>query len=258
MSRLALIHWSPAEAREAAARLRKAGHTVKTIVPGKAGDPRTLFDRPPDAVVIDLARRPSEGRDMGLFLRQRKATREVPLVFVGGDPAKLPKIRKLLPDAVYTEWRGIRGAIKKAIEKKPRKPAVHGVMAGYSGTPLPKKLGIKTGTVVTLMGAPRDFEKTLGTLPDDVRIKRRASGKADLVMLFVKTRKDLDSKLATADRAMAEGGTMWIAWPKKASGVVTDVTQTDVRRKGLSNGLVDFKICAIDDTWSGLRFSRRR
>ena len=77
-------------------------------------------------------------------------------------------------------------------------------------------------------------------------------------MLFVKTQRDLDNRLAAADRAMADGGTVWIAWPKKASGVVTDVTQTDVRRKGLANGLVDFKICAIDETWSGLRFSRRR
>ena len=128
---------------------------------------------------------------------------------------------------------------------------------GYSGTPLPKKLGIKPGSVVALLGAPPGFEKTLGSLPDGAKLKRQARGRADLVMLFVKKRADLN-RLSVAKRIMVEGGSVWIAWPKKASGVATDITQNDVRKKGLCSGLVDYKIAAIDATWSGLRFAWRK
>ncbi|TNF71135.1 MAG: DUF3052 family protein [Acidobacteria bacterium] len=131
-------------------------------------------------------------------------------------------------------------------------------MAGYSGTPLPKKLGIKGRSVVALLGAPDDFEETLGALPEKVRLRHRASGQSDLVLLFTKRQKELERRFPVAVRTMAEGGSLWIAWPKQASGVATDLTQNKVRAYGLANGLVDFKICAIDETWSGLRFARRK
>jgi CheY-like chemotaxis protein len=258
MGRVVVIHWSVAEGEERSERLRTAGHDVEVLAPRGGPGMRPVVENPPDAVVIDLDLRPSEGRDLALYMRQRTATRHVPIVFVEGDQGKVAKIRELLPDAVYATWRGVRGAVKRAIARPPGKPVVRDAMAGYSGTPLPRKLGIKTGSVVTLMGAPAGFQKTLGELPNDVRIKRQARGKANLVMLFVKSKTDLDRRLATAERAMAEKGTVWIAWPKKSSGAATDLTQTDVRRKGLASGLVDFKICAIDETWSALRFSRRR
>jgi CheY-like chemotaxis protein len=258
MGRVIVIHWSTGEGEARAELLRCAGHDVEVLAPQGGPGMQTVLENPPDAVVIDLDLRPSQGRDLALYLRQRKPTRHVPIVFVEGDPTRTAKIKELLPDAVYATWRGVRGAVKRAIARPPAKPVVHQALAGYSGTPLPKKLGIKPGSVVTLMGAPPDFENTLGDLPDDVRIRRQARGKANVVILFAKSRADLDRRLQTAKRAMAEKGSVWIAWPKKTSGVATDLTQTDVRRKGLTSGLVDFKICAIDATWSGLRFSRRR
>jgi hypothetical protein len=133
-------------------------------------------------------------------------------------------------------------------------PASH----GYSGTPLPKKLGIKPGSVLALLGAPEGFDRTLGALPEGVSIRTRARGASDVVVLFAPWRRVLERRFAAAVGILAVGGGLWIAWPKKASGVATDVTESIVRAAGLASGLVDNKICAIDATWSGLRFMRRR
>jgi hypothetical protein len=137
-------------------------------------------------------------------------------------------------------------------------PEVLGMVAGYSGTPLPKKLGIKDGSVVVLLGAPEDFGDTLGVLPSGVRIRREAVGKADVVLLFVASQADLAERFSTAAEILAEGGRLWILWPKKASRVTTDVGEREVRTFGLARGFVDYKISAIDVTWSGLCFARRR
>jgi hypothetical protein len=131
-------------------------------------------------------------------------------------------------------------------------------MEGYSGTPLPKKLGIKEGARVALAAAPRGFERTLGSLPAGVQLRRQVRGRFDRVIWFVKRRAELERGLERMERALGDKGGLWIAWPKKASGVRTDLTQSDVRRIGLAAGLVDYKICAIDATWSGLCFSRRK
>lgn len=258
MSRVFLVHSSPKEGKERATRLRKASHSVKLVTPEGGDSLQALVESPPDAFVIDLGRSPSQGRDLAIWLRGRKATRLVPIVFVGGDPEKVAGVRKVLPDALFTEWRRIRSAIRDAIRNPPADPVRPGLMAGYSGTPLPKKLGIKGRSVVALLGAPDDFEETLGALPEKVRLRHRASGQSDLVLLFTKRQKELERRFPVAVRTMAEGGSLWIAWPKQASGVATDLTQNKVRAYGLANGLVDFKICAIDETWSGLRFARRK
>jgi hypothetical protein len=131
---------------------------------------------------------------------------------------------------------------------------VSAAAAGYSGTPLPKKLGIRTGARVALLRAPEGFEKTLGELPPDVSIRRRARGPLDVIVAFVRTRSQLERGLARWCAALDPAGGLWIAWPKKSSGVTTDVSEGSVRDAGLATGLVDNKVCAIDETWSGLRF----
>ena len=112
--------------------------------------------------------------------------------------------------------------------------------------------------MLTLLGTPAGFEARLGKLPDAVRIRKQARGLSGLIVLFVKSQAELNKRLPATLRALANGGSLWIAWPKKASGVATDITQNDIRKKGLASGLVDYKIAAIDATWSGLRFARRR
>ena len=133
-------------------------------------------------------------------------------------------------------------------------------MAGYSGTPLPKKLGIGEGQRVVLLGAPRDFRAHLGELPRGVTVQVGLAGKAplDVVVLFTTRRAELERRLPSIRARMAPAAGFWVAWPKRASGVATDITENEVRGIALPTGLVDNKVCAIDETWSGLRLVIRR
>lgn len=258
MTQIILIHWKPQEAEKRLPLLLKADFAALCFDPTAAGGLKALREAPPDAFVVDLSRLPSQGRDLALWLRQQKPTRRVPLVFVGGDLEKVRAIRELLPDATYTSWRRIVGDLKQALRNPPGDPVVPELFAGYSGTPLPKKLGIKAGSTVTLLGAPGEFEAVLGELPSEVRIRHRARGSADLVLLFVRSQAELRQRFPAAAKVLVERGRLWIAWPKKASGWATDLTQQGVRDYGLAADWVDFKICAIDPTWSGLCFVRRK
>ncbi|HKE20009.1 MAG TPA: hypothetical protein VKB80_34280 [Kofleriaceae bacterium] len=127
-------------------------------------------------------------------------------------------------------------------------------MAGYSGTPLVRKLGIKPGHRVALVSAPSGFESQLEGLPDRVAITRHARGTADIILLFADRSASLGSRFASLAKHLDQAGGLWVAWPKKASGRSTDLTEDVVREIGLANGLVDNKVCAVDEVWSGLRF----
>ncbi len=125
------------------------------------------------------------------------------------------------------------------------------MVAGSSGTALATKLGIKEGSRLTLLSAPADL---VVDLPPDVTVRRQARGKTDVVVAFFTTRSELEQRLAALGLIVFPSGGLWIAWPKKSSGVVTDLTDNAVRGAVLSRGLVDNKVCAIDETWSALRF----
>jgi hypothetical protein len=132
--------------------------------------------------------------------------------------------------------------------------------AGYSGTPLPKKLGIRPGHAVLLVRQPPGFAATLGDLPAGASATARAGsrrGAFDVVVLFVRSVADLREGFPAQAARLAVDGGLWVAWPKKASGVATDLHEGIVREIGLGAGLVDNKICAVDETWSGLRFVYR-
>ncbi len=125
--------------------------------------------------------------------------------------------------------------------------------AGYSGTPLPRKLGIKEGARVAFPNAPEGFEGTLGELPDGVQVRGRARGPLDVIVAFFTRRADLERRYERLAAALEPDGGLWIAWPKRASGVDTDITEDVAREVGVAHGMVDNKVCAIDETWSGLR-----
>jgi len=126
--------------------------------------------------------------------------------------------------------------------------------AGYSGTPLPKKLGIKPGHRVLLLSAPERFEEgTLGDLPDGVKVAHRLSGTADVIVSFHTERVDLAQRMPKLRAAMEPAAGLWIAWPKKAAKMATDLTENVVRDLALENVLVDNKVAALDERWSGLR-----
>lgn len=131
-------------------------------------------------------------------------------------------------------------------------------MAGYSGTPLPKKLGIKEGSRLAIVSAPEGFEATLGELPAAVSLTADISGRPDIVVFFTAARADLEARFAALGEAVPPDGAVWIAWPKRSSGVPTDLTEDVLREVCLPAGMVDNKVCAIDETWSGLRFVWRK
>jgi hypothetical protein len=127
-------------------------------------------------------------------------------------------------------------------------------MAGYSGTPLPKKLGVKPNQRIALVNAPNDFSKVLGRLPENTAIVKRLNGPLDLILLFVDGEQTLAKQFPILANKLQSNGMIWVAWPKKSSGVATDLVFEKVQRIGLDCGLVDVKICAVDDVWSGLKF----
>ena len=258
MQRVRLIHWNAAEAKERAARLRAAGYHVAADVPSGPTLLRELQENPPAAVVIDLSRLPAQGRDVGVALRVSRAARQMPLVFVGGDPAKVARVKELLPDATYTTWDRIRTSLKRAIARPATEPVpLRSKFAAYAATPLIKKLGIRADAVVGLVGAPDGFQKTLGRLPDGAVVRNQARGQCELLLWFTTSRKDLERRVRQMGALAGRDG-LWILWPKASSGLGSDLTQTVVRKIGLAAGLVDYKIAAIDATWSGLRFTRKR
>jgi hypothetical protein len=130
-------------------------------------------------------------------------------------------------------------------------------VAGYSGTPLPRKLGIKENHRLALIGAPEGFTQTLGALPGGVETRTSVRGRADVIVFFATRRVELERRFAALKRALEWDGGLWVAWPKGSSGVETDLTGNVVREIGLANGLVDVKVCAVDEIWSGLRLVHR-
>lgn len=140
----------------------------------------------------------------------------------------------------------------------PRAPSAHiPLVAGYSGTPLPKKLGIKDGSRVALVRAPEGFADTLGDLPPGVTLRTQARGKLDVIVFFATRRRELERRFPVLARSLQPDGGLWVSWPKRASGVATDLTGDLAREIGLGAGLVDNKVCTIDEIWSGLRFVYR-
>ena len=126
-------------------------------------------------------------------------------------------------------------------------------MAGYSGKSVVQKLGLKPGFCVFVDGAPAAYDAVVGKLPDDVRMAAKLKPPPDMVHMFASSAAALRKKLSACRKAIAPDGMVWVSWPKKSSGVATDVTENVVRDTALSLGLVDVKVCAIDDTWSGLK-----
>jgi CheY-like chemotaxis protein len=257
VSRILLVHWNESEAEERARTIEKYRHKVRTLFSSQKERLAQVRNFPPDLFVITLDREPSHGRELAGYFRRTKSTRNVPILFVGGDSERAASVRKLLPDAHFTEWSGIKSGIMKAIRNPPKASVVPGPMAGYSGTPLPKKLGIRENYSYALVNAPARFERKLDPLPAGATLVEDSRG-ANVAVLFATSQAELARDFRPLAKALPEKVALWIAWPKKASGVKTDLTENVIREFGLGAGWVDYKVCAIDETWSGLCFARRK
>jgi hypothetical protein len=250
-----LIHWNEDEGLERRQQLEALGYDVDFDFGDGPLVMRALKAGAPDAVVIDLSRLPSHGREVGRVLRGARATRHLPLVFVDGAPDKVAPTRALLPDATYTTWPRIKTALPKAIAKPVKNPVVPGDV--MSAKPTVAKLGVKSGHKVAVLGSPTGFVDTLKPLPAKVTFTARADASADLFLCFVRAARELNVHLLTL-RDAVDRQTLWMMWPKKASGVKSDLDGNVVRQTGLAAGWVDFKVCSVDDTWSGLAFKRKK
>ena len=256
MSRIAVVLWNEKEAKERARTLKQLGHQPTLLWNREKATLDEIRVSPPDLLLIDLNRLPSHGREIGGYFRRLKATRHLPILFVDGDAERVSSARSLIPDAQFSRWSEIKSAIPLAIRQAPAKPVVPGTMAGYSGTPLPQKLGIRENYGLILVHAPEAFERKLDPMPAGAEITTN-SAQANVAVLFTTSEAELVRDFRPLAQRLPQKVALWIAWPKKASGIKTDLTENLVREFGLSAGWVDYKVCAIDETWSGLCFARR-
>jgi CheY-like chemotaxis protein len=256
VARIRLIHWNGPEGRERRRRLASLGYEAEFDDLDGSALLRAVRASPPNALLIDLSRLPSHGRETALAVRTSKATRHVPLVFVDGDPAKVAALKTLLPDATYTTWQRLETTLPKALARPAATPIVPPASI-YSGKPVVDKLGVKAGMTVAVLNAPKGIAARLAPLPPDVTLSARPASGTDLYLVFVRNQRELAAQLATLGRTVARQ-TVWLIWPKTASGEKTDLNGNVVRDSGLAAGLVDYKVCSVDDTWSGLAFKRRK
>lgn len=246
MARVRLILWDATEARERGEEIAKLGHEVDSRVPEGPQMLRELRESLPQAILVDLARVPSKGRWVAQAVRSSKTLRPIPLVLIGGDPAKVGRIREIFPDAAYCDWGTLPATLRKALQSPPRNPiAAKGSIS--SGAPLNEKLGLKPGLQVKLIDPPSSFLKATGLDEQDVK-------KPDLTICFVNTMADLEAQILD----LARTPPIWIAWRKQTARFATGLGMPSIRQVAFAFGLVDYKICAIDKTWSAMLFTRRK
>jgi hypothetical protein len=251
--RVLVIHRKPEIAAERARRLCCDGLDASAYPAVGPAAFRTIRANPPDAILIDLTELPSYGRVMGALLREQKATRGIPLVFLKGDPEKAQRVRELLPDAAFAVWPDVAPAILRAIRRAPREPSAPQSLP----VSLARKLRIREGSVVALLHAPPEIGKILGPLPKGVRL-RNEIGDAGLILFFVKSAAALSRALPALAAGMQPGRTLWVCWPKRTSPERCDLTPNLIREMASFHNLVDSKLCAMDKTWSATALTRRR
>ena len=232
-TRLRLIVWNAAEAAEKATLLRKAGYRVNREPIKDYRSLRPIRENPPAAVLIDLSRAPSRGRHVAICLSK------IPVIFLNGTPTNYP-------NPTCTTWDKILQTLRNI---PPPSGIPQSVLSADTGAPLLKKLAIKSGMTVNLLGAPPDFEDTLGDLPEAVTLRHNSTAKSDLTLWFVLSQPELDRELT-----LLAVRRLWIIWPKK----ITGFNQNSIRHSAMAAGYVDYKIASIDQTWSGMLFTKRK
>src|SRR5712664_3363392 len=190
-----------------------------------------------------------------MALRSYKSTRIIPLIFADEEPEKVDRVKAQIPDAIYTNCDRIVARLEDLNRNTLQKvPQARLRLEGYAGVPLAKKLGIRSGYTVSLVGAPEGFRETMGELPENVVLRDGVRVQSDLTLWFARSRRELEERLQHM-RPFSKKAGLWILWPKQTSKLQTDLGQQLIREAGLAAGMVDFKICSIDETWSGLRFT---
>jgi len=245
--RVLVISREVRDAISRASRLSSMGFDASAYLTTGTRAFRGIRQNPPHAILIDLIRMPSYGRALGVLLRQQKQLGLIPLVFVEGDPEKAALVRTTLPDAVYTSWAKVDTAIRKAVSAPPRAP----VVPLMPENPVVKKLGIAEDSKVAVLHAPTGF-----VLPGGVPVQR--ADESDVIMSFHRGSITLVGELPTIARLMRKGRKVWVLWPKKAAGTASDLSMPVIREMASNVGLVDYKVCSVDEMWSAMKLGKRR
>lgn len=256
MPRVRLFHWRAEEAQTLIAVLRAGGYTVDYPGDQANGSWRSLRERPPLAAIIDLTRLPSHGRYVGAEIRATKSLRHIPLVFVDGDPEKVERIRKDLPDAVYTSRSRLVSVLKRV--KPVADPVVAPRMMDRTDRTTADKLGIKAGLRVALVDPPGDYVRVLGKLPEGASLEEEPEETLPLTLWFVRDAEAYAAGIAGIARRAIQTR-IWVIYPKQQAGrSPSDLTQGFIREAALSVGLVDYKVCSVNEVWTGLLFTRKK
>jgi len=256
MPRVRIVHWKPPQAGPLIEACRACGFEVEYDDMKFADLAKTIRARPPDALAIDLTCLPSHGRDAAIYLRRTKYARHIPLVFVDGEPRKVETVRGQLPDATFTTLRQLCAAIKRACAKGvPADPVLPpGAMERYGSRTVAQKMGIKEGSAVGVIDAPRDYAAALGELPEGVEIAEDPASAQAVTLWFVHDPREYQAGLRRM-RAIAARTKLWVVWRKGVRGGLTD---RKIREAAIEAGLVDYKICAVNEQWSAMAFARRK
>jgi hypothetical protein len=254
VSRVRIVHWKPAEAGPLVDLCRACGFDVEYNDVEFPALARLVRQNPPDALVIDLTCRPSHGRGTAVALRRTKYARHIPLIFVDGEPEKVDEVRKLLPDATFATRKQLCGRIKSACSKAVVVPVIPpDPMKRYASRTVAEKLGIKEGATVALVDPPRDYAAAIGELPADVELVEDPDSVHGLTLWFVSDSRVYQAGLRRM-RALADRTRLWVVWRKGAK----DITQYVVRQAANDVGLVDYKICAMNEKWSAMALAPRK
>ena len=257
MTHIRLIHWNPAEAQERATRLPDDEFDVDHA-PLNPPACEPYAPTHPTPYSSTLAACPPTAATSAYPCARPRPPVGFPSSLSTATPPRLRACASCCPTPSIPT--GPTSSPPCATPSPTRPPSPSCSSPAWPATPVRPcraNSGIKPGYAIALPGEPDDFEATLGDLPDPVTLRRRVQGRCDLIVWFVGSRRQLRQRVQRYGARAGPGG-LWICWPKKASGVKTDLSERVVRETGLANGLVDYKIAAIDQTWSGLRFTRRK
>jgi hypothetical protein len=246
-----VFHPRASEAEPLLAVLREAGYrAIYKTTPGAPGI-RELIEEGTTAIVIDLSHLPSHGRAIGAWVRGSKGIRHLPLIFAGGDAAKVAAIREEIPDAAYTSVEKLPAVLMRV--KAPKTPVVpRQMMESAPGRTNAQKLGIREGMAVLVIDPPNGYERMVGAMPEGARFVEE--GHAGVTLWFTHDPGEFEASLGNR-RALAPTTKLWIVWPKgRRDGFNGDF----VRARALKVGLVDYKICSLSAVWSGMLFALRR
>jgi hypothetical protein len=254
---LRLVSWSE-QAPEHVKRLAAAGFRVDATPLDSSRVIGRIAELAPAAVLIDLDRKPSHGKAVGIVLTKAKSTRFIPLVFAGAPAEKAAHIQGDLPGAIFTTWPKAAAAVKRAIANPPVVSApAKSYMDRWAGRTLAKKLDLKTGTRVALLGAPDGFVEWLGDPPEGIEFQGEISHGVKMVIWFVRSAAELE-EFGFITARLIKGVEFWVMHPKVSGRLRADFNQLDVRRAANELGMIDYKVCSVDENWSALKIGRRK